>query len=172
MILHSLVLAATVALSPQAPASTVIPVTLNELVTICAPRVAPVTALAVIKVESGGNPWAIGDNDARRSYFPRSYQDAVSLARGLLAQGHNIDAGLMQVNSANWSTYGLTPETVFDPCTNVNSGAAILRKSYAAASRNYSGREALFHAFEIYNSGRANGAWRYANEVWNAGLSL
>ena len=172
-----LILAATVALGPPqtlqtSPPSTVIPVTLNTLVTLCAPHVAPVTSLAIIKVESGGDPWAIGDNDARHAYFPRSYADAVALARDLLARGHNIDAGLMQVNSGNWTTYGLTPETVFDPCTNVNAGAAILSRSYRTAIHYYSGREALFHAFEIYNSGRANGAWRYANAVWNAGLSL
>lgn len=156
-----------------AATSTTYTVTLQNLVAVCAPRVAPRTALAIVDVESSGYPWAIGDNTTRRSYHPGSYVDAVELAKSLLAKGDNIDAGLMQVNSDNWPTYSLTPETVFDPCTNVNAGAAILRRAYQAALARFKpGPEALYHAFEIYNSGHAYGVERYANVVWKAGLSL
>jgi type IV secretion system protein VirB1 len=151
----------------------VVDVTLRELVSLCAPKVAPRTALAIIKVESGGYPWSIDDDTTHHAYFPKTYVDAVAVVHQLLDEGHNLDAGLMQVNSSNWSTYALTPENVFDPCLNVNIGALILHRAYEAAlNANYTGTAALWHAFSIYNSGKANGSPAYANAVWAAGLSL
>ncbi len=149
----------------------VIPVTLQSLVDLCAPGVAGTTALAIIRVESGGDPWSIDDDTTKRSYHPHSYRDSVLLLHQLRAEGHNVDAGLMQVNSTNWRTYGIDEETVLDPCTNVNVGSTILRRAYRAATQIFPpGPLALYHAFEIYNSGHAYASKHYADAVWAAGL--
>jgi type IV secretion system protein VirB1 len=148
-------------------------VTLSTLVHLCAPQIAPTTAAAIIQVESGGNPWAIDDDTARKSYAPRSYQEARDIAVDLAAQGHNLDVGIMQVNTDNLPRYGVDVATAFDPCLNVAMGSDILTRSYRAAKTIYGpGQEALFHAFEIYNSGHADGAKHYAETVWRAGLDL
>jgi len=78
------------------------------------------------KVESGFDTDAIHDNTAGQSYHPPSDEAASALARGLVAEGHSVDAGIMQVNSANWPRLGLTAETVFDPCRSIAAGSEIL----------------------------------------------
>lgn len=42
----------------------------------------------------------------------------------------SIDAGLMQINSANWSWLGLTAETALDPCQSIRA-AGFLLASYS-----------------------------------------
>jgi type IV secretion system protein VirB1 len=151
----------------------ILSVSLSTLVHLCAPQIAPTTATAIISVESGGYPWAIDDDTARKSYHPKTYEEARDLALSLLSQGHNLDLGIMQVNSDNLARYGVDPATAFDPCLNVSMGADILTRAYHASEAVYGpGQNALFHAFEIYNSGRANGAQHYAEVVWSAGLGL
>src|SRR3546814_8363245 len=60
--------------------------------------------------------------------------DAIATAKGLMRRGASFDAGLMQINSANFARLGLTPETVFDPCTNLRAGAHVLTDNYRRAS--------------------------------------
>lgn len=38
----------------------------------------------------------------------------------------SIDAGLMQINSANWSWLGLTAETALDPCQSIRAAGSLL----------------------------------------------
>jgi|TARA_R110001606_G_scaffold399162_4_gene581191 hypothetical protein len=107
---------------------------LASLLQACAPNVAPATMNAIIQVESSGDPYRIGVNSgARLSRQPTNRADAIATVRGLQARGANFDAGLMQINSANMRKYGLTAESVFDPCTNIRVGAAILTDNYARA---------------------------------------
>lgn len=147
--------------------------TLAAVAHMCAPKVAPRTTLAVMQVESSGRPWTINDNDAGRAYYQPTKDDAVRLAADLLARGHNIDMGLMQVNSSHLPALHLSLSDLFDPCVNVAVGSRILHDAYRSASSRYGpGEVALVHAFEIYNSGRPNGAPRYARLVWDAGVSL
>ncbi|HVA29008.1 MAG TPA: transglycosylase SLT domain-containing protein [Candidatus Baltobacteraceae bacterium] len=151
----------------------IVPMTISSVVHACAPQVAPRTALAIIKVESGGHPWAIGDNTSSKAYFPNTRDDAVALAADLLAKGHSLDVGLMQVDSIHFESDEGSLYRVFDPCVNVAMGSRILEGSYQAAVRVYGpGQVALFHAFERYNSGRLLGSPRYAKTVWEAGLTL
>src|SRR4051812_12866091 len=82
--------------------------------------------LAHASVESGIRPNAIHDNATGQSFFPDTMQAAIALARKLVAAGHRIDAGVMQVASGNWAAYGLTVETAFDPRANICAGARIL----------------------------------------------
>jgi type IV secretion system protein VirB1 len=147
--------------------------TLAAVAQMCAPRVAPRTTLAVMQVESSGRPWTINDNDAGRAYYEATKADAVRLAGSLLSAGHNIDMGLMQVNSSHLPELQLSLDQLFDPCVNVAVGSTILTRAYrTAASRYGPGEVALAHAFEVYNSGRVNGAPKYAHDVWNAGVAL
>jgi type IV secretion system protein VirB1 len=120
---------------------------LTQLSTACAPQVAPQTLAAIAQVESQRDPLAIGDNTAHRSYRPRSKTEAVALAQHLIAAGHNIDAGITQINRGNWAWLGLTAATVFDPCQNLRAAATVLT------------------AFSAYHTGSPTRGMRYAMRV-------
>ena len=141
--------------------------TLAQLFAACAPSVGPVTMSALVAYESGTRPFAIGDNTARRSYSASNRAEATQLVIELLHHGHNIDAGYTQINSSNFVAYGLDASNVFDPCTNVATGARILRSAYHAAVRVYGpGQVALVHALSIYNTGAAWSGLGYARAVF------
>ena len=60
----------------------------------------------------------------------------------------------MQINSRNLPRFGVTPEQVMDPCTNIRIGGAILAENYANASRQIEpGQPALWAALSAYNTG-------------------
>lgn len=121
---------------------------------------------AIVQVESGGNPFAIDDDTARRSYYPRDRQSAAMLASRLIRVGHLIDAGIAQIDSMNFAHLGLSMNTVFDPCLNLRAGATILTSDYAVAARRFgSGQAALRHAIGMYNTGRLNGGSDYVRHV-------
>ena len=79
---------------------------LAALMAHCAPAVAPSTMTAIVQVESGGNPLAIGDNTAGRSYYPHDRGAAERLARRLLNAGHLLDLGIAQIDSMNLVGFG------------------------------------------------------------------
>lgn len=128
---------------------------LMAFILACAPHVAPSTIQSIIDVESSGNWLAIGVNrgDKLRRQ-PRDVAEAVAWARWLQTNGRNFDAGLMQINVNNWSKLGLTPENVFDPCTNIRAGARVLTEDYARSVRTHGhGQRALQVALSRYNTG-------------------
>lgn len=128
-----------------------------NIILACAPAVHPTTVQGIMQQESGGKPFVIGINTksvGRLARQPNSMAEAIAWARWLRARNINFDAGLMQVNSANWNRLGLKPENVFDPCTNVRAGAKILTDNYVTASKRHGpGQRALLEAFSIYNTG-------------------
>lgn len=129
---------------------------LESLIQQCASGVAPSTMAAIIKVESGGNPWSIGDNTAggRVLPTPRNINEAAAKALELLKQGHSLDLGLAQINSNNLKAYGVSVREVFEPCTNVNVGSKILSKFYFKSVEKYGhGDVSLFHSLSAYNTG-------------------
>ncbi len=135
----------------------------------CAPEIAPATLSAIVQVESGGDPWALWDNTARRGYRPASRRQAERILRVLMGEGHQVDVGLAQVDTENFPAYGLRPSNVFDACTNLRVGADILAAAYRKAAAVYGpGQQALYHAFEAYNSGALHGDAIYANRVLRA----
>jgi type IV secretion system protein VirB1 len=139
---------------------------LAALMANCAPNVAPSTMTAIVRVESGGDSLAIGDNTTRRSYYPHDRASAEVLARRLLDAGHSLDVGIAQINSMNFAGFGLNLHAIFDPCTNLSVGARILSGDYAFAARRYGdGQVALRHAIGMYNTGRLNGGARYIATV-------
>jgi type IV secretion system protein VirB1 len=95
--------------------------------------VAPTTMKAIVLEESRGHPYAIHDGRTHRAIFPATRDEAIATAPRLLAEGVRIDAGLAQINSQNWDWLGLTPETVFDPCTNLRAGERVILEGYTAA---------------------------------------
>lgn len=123
----------------------------------CAPGVAPSTLLAVARAESGLDPFAIGVNGPSISRGrARSAAEAVTIARGLLQAGQDIDLGLAQINVRNLARLGLSLETAFDPCRNLAAGARVLRDGYdRGAARHGPGQPALRVALSYYNTGHA-----------------
>lgn len=120
----------------------------------CAPWVAPHTLAEVIRVESGGHPWAIQINGIRRSPRPASRAQAAKWARVAIASGRTVDLGYMQVNSRNLRSLGLSVEQALEPCANIRAGATILAADYTAAvQRQGPGRGALLAALSAYNTG-------------------
>jgi type IV secretion system protein VirB1 len=141
---------------------------LSTLCVRCGPTVDPATTQAIIKVESGGNPYAVGDNTLRRSFAPKSKAEAVRLASFLLSQGHSIDMGLMQINSIHLRDGRISLEDVFDPCANVKAGTGILMEYIRKFDNGTSKGEVLFKALSAYNTGSA---WRgpdYINRILRA----
>jgi type IV secretion system protein VirB1 len=134
------------------------------------------TLLAFAYHESGLHPFAIHDNATGQSSFPGSAAEAAAQARARLAQGHSLDLGIMQVNSANLARTGLTMTTAFDAGESMRAGATILTWAYRQCLRanpSPTGAEeqaALRCAASIYNTGREqagilNG---YQGDVWRA----
>jgi type IV secretion system protein VirB1 len=93
---------------------------------VCASQIAPETMLAIARVESQLSPLAIHDNTSGDSYRPQDRNEAIALAKALLAAGHSVDLGLMQVTSGNFNWLDLTLEDAFDPCQSMRAAARVL----------------------------------------------
>lgn len=121
----------------------------------CAPNVAPATLVAVIRVESGGDPLALHVNGLRLQPPPaKTVAEAARIAESYVRRGFSVDLGLMQVNSRHLAAYGASVAAVLDPCTNIRIGAAILTEDYVAAARTRGdGQPALQAALSAYNTG-------------------
>ena len=76
----------------------------------CAPGVSPQTLAAIAHTESRFNALAIGANRGGAVRQPRTREEAVRVARRLIASGANIDLGLAQINSSNLGWLRLTVE--------------------------------------------------------------
>ena len=142
---------------PQ-PAATSQQVLFSQLAQQCGKDVHPDTLQAVARVESRFNPYAIGVVKGALSRQPRNMAEAVEAAERLHAQGRNFSMGLMQVNRYNLKSYGLDYRTVFDPCANVRTGAAILADCFKRAGGN--GQTDLQKAFSCYYSGNFRTGFR------------
>ncbi len=140
----------------------------------CAPTVAPRTLAAIVKVESGGDPLAMWDNTTGKRYLPATVPQAQSILSALMAEGHQVDVGIGQVDTENFARYGLNTRNVFNACTNLHVAGEILQSAYRQSESTYGpGQVALFHAFEAYNSGSLRGDRLYANKIlWAAGLPV
>jgi type IV secretion system protein VirB1 len=128
----------------------------------CSPNVAPATMAAIIQVESGGNPYALGINGwhGKRPH-PRNASEANIIARYFIGQGYSVDMGLMQINSANLKGLELTTEQILDPCTNLRAGSQILSRGYRGATKRFGeGQDALKAALSAYNTGNYEKGFR------------
>ena len=142
---------------------------LSQISAECAPMVAARTMGAIVQAESGGNPLAMWNNSTRSMVIPGSRAQAIQYLRKAMAAGQRVDVGLAQVDTGNFSAFGLTPRTAFNACANLRAGSEILRMDWQQAlASGYRGQQALYHAFEAYNSGRLWGDAQYANRILGA----
>ena len=85
--------------------------------------IAPELLGSVVWAESGGRPWAL--NIRGVALYPRTLTEATALLR---AVGGRADIGLAQIHYPIWGrVFGLRPEDLLDPWTNLHVAAAILR---------------------------------------------
>lgn len=126
---------------------------LAVLVLSCAPLVAQDTARALIQVESGGNPFAIGVVGGALVRQPVNLSEAVATVAALETAGWNYSVGLGQINKRNFQRFGLNPQTAFEPCANLRAMQGILGECFSRASRRASTQAALRDAFSCYYSG-------------------
>lgn len=136
----------------------------------CAPQISPATMAAVVRVESGFNPYAIGVVHGRLVRQPSTEAEAVATAHALGANGWRFSVGLAQVNHANWPRYGLTERTAFDPCRNLAAGAAILQGCFGLSRQAHADDQAaLLAALSCYASGDFSAGFRsgYVQRVVN-----
>lgn len=120
----------------------------------CAPTVAPQTMAAVVSVESGNNPYAIGVVGARLERQPRNSAEAVATARQLEAEGWNFSLGVAQVNRHNLPKYQIDYAQAFNACTNMRVGSKILEECYVRALKATPEPQAALHAaLSCYYSG-------------------
>lgn len=131
-----------------------LPVSL-ALAAACAPQVAPQTLMAIVQVESGFDPLAIGVNGAPKLRpRPRSAGEAASAARALIRAGLSLDLGLAQLNSRNLPALGVTVDQAFDPCQNLAAAGRLLQANYATSlAEQPAGQAALRAALSRYNTG-------------------
>lgn len=147
-----------------------------DMMTTCAPNVAPATLEKVIQVESGGNPLALNVNikwvterdkkgnpimvmnedgqlkpKRHKVVFKnpiaiKTAQDAVTVAYMAIDAGHTVDMGYMQVNSSNLKSLGYRVEDMFDPCKNLAAGARVLSAFYSNALPEYPNEQGALRA--------------------------
>lgn len=138
----------------------------------CAPSVARETIVAIVKHESGINPFAIGINGATRiSRKPTTHEEAVGIAEKLISLGVSIDMGLAQINSMNLKKLGLSVAQVFDPCTNLRAAEKVLHWCYDPAAKKHGGGQvALQAALSCYNTGDFSRGLRngYVSNIYKA----
>jgi len=120
----------------------------------CAPAVSPVTLDAIIKTESGGNPYAVANVDDKTSHSFKRKEDAIRYVNSLSQQGKRFSAGLMQVYSGNFDKYELDNNSVFDPCKNIATGARILSDNFDSVEGGE--QEKLTKSLSKYYSGNEN----------------
>ena len=144
--------------------------TLFFLIAKCSPMVHWETMSAMVHVESRGHVFAVRDNTTNQSFSPKTLDEAVALAEGLIGKQHSIDMGLVQINSKNLGLVKMTVREVFDPCKNLYASQTILLDNYqrALAQGHAYGQPALQAALSAYNTGSMNRGRDYVKRVLNA----
>lgn len=119
---------------------------------------------AIVKVESGGNPWAININskNGQRLLYPaKSLEQAQAWIRWFVANNYNIDIGIAQINIKNIQKQGLDPVTFLEPCTNLKMAGQILKANYVSAAKNSANSDdAVKKAISAYNTGNGRDGFR------------
>ncbi|MCV2508816.1 MAG: lytic transglycosylase domain-containing protein [Neisseriaceae bacterium] len=106
--------------------------TLSELMSRCAPAVHPQTLQALILTESSANPYAISVvRGAKQPAQPKTYEEALGVVNYLNHIGANYSIGIAQINSANFSRYGVSAEQLLDPCVNLQISQKILQDCHS-----------------------------------------
>ena len=126
----------------------------TQLAGSCAPHVAVETLASVARTESGFEALAVHDNTSGRTFKPSSREEAIALTTELVVvQRHSVDLGLMQINSLNLPSLGLTVTDAFDPCRNLAAAERILVQGYTAPPAGGDEQVALQQTLSRYNTG-------------------
>lgn len=111
--------------------------TLLSLAMQCAPAVHPDTISDIARTESGFHPYAIaeivplkGGGSRVVSYMPYSKDAALKIVEEIEKKGHRYSAGLMQITSTNFPGYGVSAESMFNPCDNLSVAEKIIVEGY------------------------------------------
>lgn len=123
----------------------------DDLAARCAPTVSVSTLRAIATVESAFNPYAIGVVGTALRRQPSTLLEGIATATALQAAQKRFSAGIAQIYVGNWTTVGLTNETVFEPCANLRAAAAILTGCHRRAARvSQNAQVALRRALSCY----------------------
>jgi type IV secretion system protein VirB1 len=132
-----------------------------RIAAVCAPLVAPGTALALAQVESSLNPFAIGVVGGKLLRQPRTLAQALRTARQLASDGWSYSVGLAQINQANFGRLGLSVESAFDPCVNLRAMQSVLADCYSRGSDERQPQQRLRDALSCYYSGNFSTGYRH-----------
>jgi len=138
---------------PGASATELDRASFHAIAEACAPAIHKDTVSALVRVESGLNPYAIGVVGGRLSRQPRNIEEALAVVNQLEGNGFNYSLGLSQINKYNLSKLNLNIRKVFDPCTNLRAGQTILSECHSRAKAGgMDGQEAVKAALSCYYS--------------------
>jgi type IV secretion system protein VirB1 len=127
------------------------PTAFLTLALACSPMVDPATASALVAIESGFNPYAIGVVGGALDRQPRNRSEAVATAKALEAGRWLYSVGLAQINSRNFARLGLTTASAFDSCANLQAMQVVLSECLERSQG--SPQLALRRALSCYYSG-------------------
>ena len=91
----------------------------------------------IVRVESGGNPFAIGVVGGALVRQPRNLPEAVATAQSLEAMGRNYSVGPGQINRVHFKRLGWHQniESGFDVCQNIRASLGVLQTCHDMAVR-------------------------------------
>jgi type IV secretion system protein VirB1 len=140
----------------------------------CGPTVATLTLAAIAKTESRFQTLSVSDNTTGRAHVYGDEDAAAAAAHRLIAAGHSVDLGIMQINSANLRRLGMSIRDALEPCQAIAGAASVLSKNYQAVRRAGSEQIALRDALSMYNTGNRRYGYRngYVRRVELAAQSL
>ena len=127
----------------------------------CAPQIDAATARALVAVESGFNPHAIGVVGGVLERQPRNRAEALATASRLQANGWNFSVGLAQINLRNFERLGLTTATAFEPCENLRAMQVVLGECFERSAPTAPPQTALRQALSCYYSGNFTTGFRH-----------
>lgn len=99
----------------------------------------------IVRVESSGNPYAIGVVGGRLQRQPVDLQEAVRTADYLEKAGYNYSIGLSQVNRVHFKQLAWNGDVQkgFDVCQNLRAGARIYSRCKESAARSLKTSDAI-----------------------------
>ena len=128
--------------------------TFLALLLACAPQVDPTTARALVAVESGSEPNAIGVVAGALEHQPRNPGEALAATERLQASGWNYSVGLAQINARNFGRLGLSAQTALEPCANLAAMQVLLVECFdRAPARSWDAQQRVRQALSCYYSG-------------------
>ncbi|MFG6456470.1 lytic transglycosylase domain-containing protein [Roseateles sp. BYS96W] len=91
----------------------------------------------IVRVESSGNPFAIGVVGGRLQRQPTNLQEAVLTVQQLETAGYNYSIGLSQINRIHFKRLGWSGDIQkgFDICRNLEAGADVYVRCKQGATR-------------------------------------